>query len=89
MNVPKLEDFGIKVVPTPQERLATYKAQCRGMPKLKKARFWLGVLDSDPEVSELCKANGTPRKRGRRSSKGGNVPNSEEVRQNDENGVSQ
>jgi hypothetical protein len=85
MNAPKLEDFS-----SPQERLREYQLQCRGLPRLKKARFWLGVLEADPAVAKLCKANGTPRKgRRSRSSKWDDVPLHREVGQVEENGVSQ
>lgn len=53
----RLEDFGARVPATPEERLAEYQAQAKGLPKTKAARFWLGVLEHDCEVRHLVKVD--------------------------------
>ncbi len=53
----KLEDFGARGATTPEERLAEYQAQAKGLPKTKAARFWLGVLAHDAEVRRLVKVD--------------------------------
>lgn len=85
-----LEDCGVRGIPTPQERLRTYQQQSKGMGKKLRAKFWLGVLDSDKEVAKLCRANGSPppKKRGR-PAESENVPNRNGTGLIDENGVSQ
>jgi len=86
----RLEDYGVRNATTPEQRLAVYKEQGRGLPKLKKALFWMGVLEADPEVAKLCKANGTPRKSKRvRPSKFENVGVHKEIGLIEENGVCQ
>jgi len=86
----KLEDFGIRTKPPPEERLKVYREQGRELPPIKQARFWAGVLEADPEVAKLCRANGTPRKFKRiRSSKFENGGLHKEVGLIEEFGVSQ
>ena len=96
--VKKLEDYGVRNATTPEERLSVYEEQGRGLPKLKQAIFWQGVLRNDPEVARLCKANGTPHRvlhggpkkpKRARSYKLDFVPLHKEVGQVEENGVCQ
>lgn len=86
----KLEDCGVRGIPSPQERLKVYREQSKGMDKKLRAKFWLGVLDSDKEVAKLCRANGSPppKKRGR-PAESENVPIRNGTGLIDENGVSQ
>ena len=89
-KIARLEDFGVRNATTPEERLKVYQDQCKGLPKVKQALFWAGVLDADPEVSKLCRANGAPRKSKRiRSSKFENGGLHKEIGQIEEEGVSQ
>jgi hypothetical protein len=86
----KLEDFGIKVDPTPQERLKTYQDQAMGLAPKVRAKFWLGVLDADAEVKKLVTKGGNPSKKKRlRSQKWENVGVHKEIGLVEENGVSQ
>jgi len=65
-KIARLEDFGVRNATTPEERLKVYQDQCKGLPKVKQALFWAGVLDADPEVAKLLREGGkrtVPRKR--------------------------
>jgi len=64
MKSARLEDFGARGIVSPTERLKEYQEQCKGLPKAKKARFWLGVLDRDPEVRQLADIEMRRKKRG-------------------------
>ena len=61
-TVRRLEDFGIRETLSPKERLQEYQEQAKGMGKVLRARFWLGVLDKDPEVRALV-SEANPHKR--------------------------
>lgn len=52
MSTSRLEDFGTRGMTTPEERLKEYKEQCRGLPKRLQARFWLMIMQKDPEVAK-------------------------------------
>lgn len=56
-HVTRLEDFGAKAPATPEQRLAEYQEQAKGLPKTKAARWWLGVLEHDPEVRRLVRSD--------------------------------
>ena len=49
----RLEDFGVRETLGPQERLREYQEQAKDMRQSLRARFWLGVLERDPEVKAL------------------------------------
>lgn len=65
-NNTRLEDFGVGRIAGPKDRLEEYKRQCRELPKLRQARWWLQVLEHDPEVRALVAAEAL-RKRRRRA----------------------
>lgn len=50
----RLEDFGASGTVPPAERLRTYREQAKDLPPKVRARFWLGVLERDPEVKRLA-----------------------------------
>lgn len=56
-HITRLEDFGAKTPATPEQRLVEYQEQAKGLPKTKAARFWLGVLEHDPQVRALVKVD--------------------------------
>ena len=58
----RLEDFGIRETMSPKERHQEYQEQAKGMRKELQARFWLGVLEKDPEVRALV-SEANPHKR--------------------------
>ena len=60
----KLEDFGIRSVDSPEQRLEEYKSQCKGLSQRLQAKFWLMVFKNDKEVAKL-KGASTPKQRGR------------------------
>ncbi len=49
----RLEDFGTQHMPSPRDRKDEYIRQCKELPKEKQAKFWLQVMDRDPEVAAL------------------------------------
>lgn len=55
MKVAKLEDFGMRSAMSPQERKAEYGRQCREKPVNQWGKFWMDVIDKDPEVGALVK----------------------------------
>lgn len=52
----RLEDFGVRGICTPEERLGEYKTQCRGLSKRLQAKFWLMVIERDAEVAKLLES---------------------------------
>ena len=52
-QMPLLEDFGVRGIMAPKQRLAEYKKQCKGLSKRLQAEFWLIVIAKDPEVRKL------------------------------------
>lgn len=64
----RLEDFGVIKVAGPEGRLEEYKRQCRELPKIRQARWWLEVLEHDSEVKALSVVEGARRKARRRGS---------------------
>ena len=49
----RLEDFGARGTVSPEDRFREYQEQSKGLPRGLKAKFWLEVLDRDPEVAKL------------------------------------
>ena len=62
----RLEDFGTRGTIGPEERLREYQRQCKGLRKPFRAKFWLEVLERDPDVRALAGVTPTPRRRKRR-----------------------
>jgi hypothetical protein len=60
----RLEDFGIRNTTSPEERLAEYKSQCKGISQRLQAKFWLMVFEKDKEVAKLI-GHMKPKQRGR------------------------
>ena len=60
-----LEDFGLSGMTTPEERKKEYVRQSKGMHRRLRAKFWLMILDKDPEVAKLLGIK-LEKKRGRR-----------------------
>jgi hypothetical protein len=53
LEVAHLEDFGVHGIVSPAERFEEYQVQCKGLSRKLQARFWLGVLERDPDVRRL------------------------------------
>ena len=69
MRNARLEDFGARGTINPEERLREYQRQCRGLRKPLQAKFWLEVLERDPEVCAIAGVGpASPRRRRRRVS---------------------
>ena len=68
MKTARLEDFGARGVVSPAERMQEYQSQCKGLPKKVQARFWLGILERDPDVRRLLDLKEKTARRGRRYS---------------------
>jgi hypothetical protein len=49
----RLEDFGIRQTMGPKERKAEYAKQCKALPQDQQGRFWMDVLQKDPEVAKI------------------------------------
>jgi len=49
----RLEDFGTRGIVPPAERFKVYQEQAKGLPPKVRARFWLGVLDREPDIRKL------------------------------------
>jgi hypothetical protein len=52
-KIARLEDFGARGVVSPAERFKVYQEQAKGLAPKVRARFWLGVLERDPDVRKL------------------------------------
>jgi hypothetical protein len=63
MKTARLEDFGARGVVSPSERFRVYQEQSKGLPKMLQAKFWIGVLDRDPEVRKLLELKEKTRRR--------------------------
>lgn len=55
----RLEDFGAAGPVTPEERFREYQQRCKTLPRNARARFWLGIMDTDPEVARLKEVRGS------------------------------
>jgi ABC-type uncharacterized transport system ATPase subunit len=53
-----LEDFGARDMASPQERYEQYVRDCKALPKLRQAEFWLKIIKHDIEVGRLVKKLG-------------------------------
>jgi len=53
---------------SPEERLKEYVDQCKGLPKTLQAKFWLDVLDGDPDVRALVESERARKVKRRRRS---------------------
>jgi len=63
MKAARLEDFGVRGIVSPAERLKEYQSQCKGLPKKVQARFWLGILERDPDLRRLLDVKDKKRRR--------------------------
>jgi len=64
MKAARLEDFGIREIVSADKRLRQYIKDCKQLPRAKRGRFWLEVLEHDSEVRSLLQV--TPHKYSRR-----------------------
>jgi len=62
----RLESFGISGLTSPEERNAEYIRQCKGLSQRLRAKFWLMILEKDPEVAKLRGVGPRPRRRTKR-----------------------
>lgn len=65
IDTKRLEDFGIRGMISPEDRLKQYQADCKALPRAKQAAFWLGVLGRDPQVRKLVELDKKINVRGR------------------------
>jgi len=52
-KISRLEDFGTKDTVSPRERYNQYVKDCKSLPKQKQGKFWLAILEQDPQVRRL------------------------------------
>jgi hypothetical protein len=58
-----LEDFGARGIASPADRLKEYQAQSKGLPRKLQAKFWLEILERDPNVRKLLDLKEKSRRR--------------------------
>jgi len=59
-KVAHLEDFGARGIVSPAERFKQYQADCKVLPRAIQGRFWLEVLERDPQVKRLMRDDCQP-----------------------------
>jgi len=62
-KVARLEDFGARGTVSPKERFKQYQADCKALPKVKQGKFWLGILERDPDVRKLLELKESRRRK--------------------------
>ena len=53
MRLSKLEDFGMNKSISPRDRKTEYIRQCKLLPRDQQAKFWMSVLEHDPEIAPI------------------------------------